>query len=96
MTAKDVIRLVIEDIDSEIKMQESYHAYAERKHLDKNTEKMHAMSTGKDYLTACEEYDFSMGYHAGMAAECEDRIKVLKRKREYYVSLDKRSTEEEE
>lgn len=95
-TAIDVIRYVIEDIDSEIKMLESLHKYAEEKHLDIYEGKRSAMATGTDYLEACEKFDYSLGYHSGMANECEDRINVLKRKRDYYASLEFYFTEEEE
>lgn len=95
-TAKDIIRYVIEDIDSEIKMLESLRKYAEEKHFDIHEGKRSAMATGTDYLTACEKFDYSYGYHAAIANECEDRINVLKMKRDYYSSLEFLFTEEEE
>lgn len=96
MTAKYVIKLVIEDIDSEIRMLESSLRYAEAKEMINKDEKKMAMAAGDDYLIASERYDVSIGFHSGLAVECEHRINVLKRKREYYVALDKMRREEEE
>lgn len=95
-TARDVIRIVIEDIDSEIKMLESLHEYALGKRFDSNAGKRSAMAAGIDYLQASEKFNFSIGFHEGMAGECEDRINVLKRKRCYYESLDMLYREEAE
>lgn len=94
-TARDVIRLVIEDIDSEIRMLESSLRYAEAKKSINNDSKKMAMAAGDDYLIASARYDTSIGYHTGLAVECEDRINILKRKHEYYASLDKLYAEEE-
>lgn len=94
-TARDVIRLVIADIDTEIKMLESSLRYAEAKKSINNDSKKMAMAAGDDYLVASATYDVSIGYHAGLADECEDRINVLKRKRDYYQSLDKLYADEE-
>ena len=94
-SARHVIRLVIEDIDTEIRMVESSLRYAEAKKSINSDSKKMAMAAGDDYLIASARYDTSIGYHAGLADECEDRISVLKRKREYYESLDKLYAEEE-
>lgn len=86
-TAKDVIRLVIEDIDSEIRMLESSLNYAEAKNMMYKDERQLAMIAGLDFVRASVEYDYSIGFHAGAACECKNRINALKRKRDYYVSL---------
>lgn len=95
-SARHVIRLVIEDIDSEIRMVESSLRFAEAKKGINNDSKKMAMAAGDDYLTASATYDFSIGYHTSLADECKDRISVLKRKRDYYLSLDKLYAEEKE
>ena len=94
-SARHVISLVIEDIDSEINMVRSTLRYAEaKKGINADSKKM-AMAAGDDYLIASARYDTSIGYHSGLVDECEDRINILKRKREYYLSLDKLYAEEE-
>lgn len=95
-TAKDVIRYVIEDIDSEINMLEALRKKANDKHFKIKERKRSAMATGTDYLTACENFDHSLGYYAGTADEYESSINVLKSKRDYYSSLEFLFTEEEE
>lgn len=94
-TARDVIKLVIEDIDSELKMLESSYEFARKKYNENNQGKKSAMAKGMDYVLASDEYDFSIGYFSATTNECEDSIKVLKRKRDYYLSLDKLYAEEE-
>lgn len=95
-TAKDVIRLVIEDIDSEIRMLKSSLNYAEAKNMMYKDERQLAMSAGLDFVRASVEYDYSIGFHAGAASECKYRINALKRKRDYYVSLGEIYAEEGE
>lgn len=86
-TVNDVIRYVIEDIDSEIKILESTYDFALTKYNHNKSEKRSAMATGMDYLKASEQFDFSIGYYSSMAIEREDRIKILKSKRNTYLEL---------
>lgn len=95
-TATDVIRYVIEDIDFEIKIMDSLLEYAERKHLENVKKKRSAMAKGMDYITACEHFDYSIGYHAGVAAEYASKLDELKTKRKVYERLEAIYTAEEE
>lgn len=95
-TAKDVIRLVLEDIDAEINMLESHIDYAVDQTLNGREGKRCAMATGMDVLAASERFDYSIGYYSGWAGECRSRRDALRRKRDYYVSLGKMYAEEAE
>lgn len=95
-SARDVIRLVIEDIDAEINMLESHIDYAVDQNQNYREGKRCAMAAGMDVLAASERFDYSIGYYSGWAGECRSRCDVLRRKREYYLSLDKQYAEEGE
>ena len=93
-TARDIIRLVLEDIDIEIKIQESSLQYAEEKKKKLFAEKKSAMTEGTDFATACVKFDHSIGFHSAMELECEEKLEALKRMRDRYELLDKRIAKE--
>lgn len=94
-TARDIIRLVLRSIDFELELLESSLEYAEIKKREKKEGKLQAMISGANHLVAADEFDYSIGFHSGLACECRDRIDSLKRRREYYESLDKTCADEE-
>lgn len=94
-TARDVIRLVLRSIDTDIELTEKSLEFAQATQIINKEEKHNLLVSGVDYTIASARYDQTIGFYSGMVAECKDRIASLHRRREYYVSLDKKCAEEE-
>ena len=94
-TAREVIRLVLRSIDTDIDLTKKSLEYAQAVKLKNREEKIKALESGVDYILASEKYDVSIGYYSGMEFECRDRLGALNRRRDYYVSLDMQCAEEE-
>ena len=94
-TAREVIRLVLRSIDTDIELTKTSLEYAQAKKMINKDEKRMALASGVDYIYASEKYDSSIGFYSGMESECRDRLGALNRRREYYVSLDMQCAEEE-
>lgn len=95
-SAKDVVMLILDDIDTDIRILKASHDFAESKMTNAKYKKRSAMESGMGYMIASEEFDSSIGYYTGIADECESRIKELQTRRNLYLSLYKQYAEEGE
>lgn len=94
-TAREVLRLVLRSIDTDLELTKTSLEYAQAKKMINKDEKRMALASGIDYMIAADRYDSSIGFYSGMESECRDRIAALNRRREYYVLLDMQCAEEE-
>lgn len=94
-TARDIIKLVCESIEMDIE-----HAQWAIENADAETkcaieDKKLCVESGKGILVAESTYNWQIGYYHGITFENKERIDALKRRLDYWKSLDERCTEEE-
>lgn len=94
-TARDIITLVIESIKMDIE-----HAQWAIENADAETkrtieDKKLCVESGKGILVAESTYNWQIGYYHGITFENDHRIDALKRRLDYWKSLDERCAEEE-
>ena len=94
-TARGIIRLIFESIEMDIEHAQWAIEYAntEIERLIKQKELCEA--SGKGYLVAESTYNEPLGYYHGIIFENEHRIDALKRRLDYWKSLDEGCAEEE-
>lgn len=94
-TARNIIALVIQSIEMDIE-----HAQWAIENADAETkrtieDKKLCVESGKGILVAESTYNWQIGFYHGITFENEERIDALKRRLDYWKSLDERCAEEE-
>ena len=62
-TAREVIRLVLRSIDTDIDLTKKSLEFAQALKLKNREEKINALESGVDYILASEKYDVSIGFY---------------------------------
>jgi len=93
-TARDIIKLVYQSIETDIDIAQMAIEYAEREteHIIRQKELCEA-SNG--HLVAESTYNNPLGYYHGIIFENKERINALRNRLNYWKSLEKRCIEEE-
>ena len=94
-TARDIIRLVFQSLETDIEHAQwaIENADAESKRTIEDQKLCEA--SGKGILVAEATYNWQLGFYHGITFENEHRIEALKRRLDYWKSLDERCAEEE-
>lgn len=94
-TARDIITLVFQSIETDIEHAQGIIEYAgeEIEHLTE--QKKLCYERGKSSIVADATYDEPIGYYRGIIFDNEEIIKALKRRLDYWKSLDEQCAEEE-
>lgn len=94
-TAREIIELVIESIEMDIKHAQGIIEYSdgEIKHL--NEQKASCYERTNSYTVADATYDGPIGRYHGIIFDNKERIDALNRRLDYWKSLDEICAEEE-
>lgn len=94
-TARDIIALVIQSIEMDIEHAQMALENADAETECTNEDKRLCVESGKGILVAESTYNWRIGYYDGITFENKYRIDALKRRLDYWKSLDERCAEEE-
>ncbi len=95
-TARDIIKLVCESIEMDIENTQMAIENADAETKCTIEDKKLCVESGKGILVAESTYNWRIGYYDGITFENKHRIDALKRRLDYWKSLDERCAEEEE